>query len=175
MEKVAIFIDGSNFYHAMKDNLGQETTIDFRKFSEILVGSRELIRTYYYTSLLIKEINEEQYRAQQNFLDILKTLPYLKVKLGRLEKRPDGSIVEKGVDVTLAIDILKLAPTYNTAILVSGDGDFAYVLETVKDLGKHVEVAYFWSKFSHPTHLREACDKYIFLTKDYLKDCIKKG
>ncbi|HSW57950.1 MAG TPA: NYN domain-containing protein, partial [Dehalococcoidales bacterium] len=30
-----------------------------------------------------------------------------------------------------------------TAILVSGDADFAYAVQAVKNMGKHVEVAYF--------------------------------
>ncbi len=32
---------------------------------------------------------------------------------------------------------------YDTAILVSGDADFAYAVQAVKNMGKHVEVAYF--------------------------------
>jgi uncharacterized LabA/DUF88 family protein len=31
------------------------------------------------------------------------------------------------------------------AVLVSGDSDFAYALQAVKNMGKHVEVAYFES------------------------------
>ncbi|OYD13723.1 hypothetical protein CH333_10175 [candidate division WOR-3 bacterium JGI_Cruoil_03_44_89] len=50
MERVAIFIDGSNFYHGMRDNLGKDINIDFEKFSKLLPGSRKLVRTYYYNS-----------------------------------------------------------------------------------------------------------------------------
>jgi len=34
------------------------------------------------------------------------------------------------------------------AILVSGDADFAYAVQAVKNMGKHVEVAYFESGIS---------------------------
>jgi uncharacterized LabA/DUF88 family protein len=53
--------------------------------------------------------------------------------------------VEKGIDVMLATDLLHFAwnGLYDIAVLVSGDSDFAYALQAVKNMGKHVEVAYF--------------------------------
>ena len=61
-----------------------------------------------------------------------------------------GVPVEKGIDIMLATDLLYFAWTnlYDVAILVSGDGDFAYALQTVKNLGKQVEVAYFENNIS---------------------------
>jgi uncharacterized LabA/DUF88 family protein len=45
----------------------------------------------------------------------------------------------------LATDLLYFAwnDFYDVAVLVSGDSDFAYALQAVKNMGKHVEVAYF--------------------------------
>jgi len=37
---------------------------------------------------------------------------------------------------------------YDVAVLVSGDSDFAYALQAIKNMGKHVEVAYFESGIS---------------------------
>jgi len=56
-----------------------------------------------------------------------------------------GVPVEKGVDVMLATDLLHYAwiDLYDVAVLVSGDCDFAYALQAVKNMGKHVEIAYF--------------------------------
>jgi uncharacterized protein (TIGR00288 family) len=53
--------------------------------------------------------------------------------------------VEKGIDIMLATDLLYFAwnDFYDVAVLVSGDADFAYALQAVKNMGKHVEVAYF--------------------------------
>ncbi len=58
-----------------------------------------------------------------------------------------GVPVEKGIDIMLATDLLYFAwnDFYDVAILVSGDSDFAYALQAVKNMGKHVEVAYFES------------------------------
>lgn len=162
-----VFIDGSNLYHGLKKII-KNTHIDFSKFPQKLCGQRKLIRAYFYIAPVAREGNEEKYRAQQKFFSALDNISYLTKKLGRLEKR-DNTWVEKGVDVQLAVDMLSMAVKnlYDTAILVSGDGDFAGVVEAVKDLGKHVEVAY----VSQSYHLKSSCDKFILLNADFLKDC----
>lgn len=40
---------------------------------------------------------------------------------------------QKGVDVTLAVSMYKLANFYDQAILVSGDGDFAEIVKSLRD------------------------------------------
>jgi uncharacterized LabA/DUF88 family protein len=166
-ERIMVFVDGSNLYHGLKSVI-RNTHIDFSKLPQKLCGERKLIRTYFYIAPVAREGNEDKYRAQQKFFSALDDIPYLTKKLGRLEKR-GNTWVEKGVDVQIAVDILSMAVKnlYDTAILVSGDGDFASVIEAVKDLGKHVEVAYVCQTY----HLKSSCDKFILLTGEFLKDC----
>lgn len=45
---------------------------------------------------------------------------------------------EKGVDVFLAVDLLALKDTYDVAIIVSGDQDYAPAVKAVKNFGKQV-------------------------------------
>ena len=170
MDRVCIFIDGSNFYHGLKHNI-HKTNIDFYKFSMMLCGDkRKLIRTYYYNAPLNREDDEERYRSQQRFFTVLRNTSYLEIKLGRLVNR-NGVHVEKGVDIYLAVDMLRYAfdDTYDTAILVSGDGDFASAVSAVRDLGKHVEHAYF--RTGESTHLRESCDVRVDLDDKILEPC----
>jgi uncharacterized LabA/DUF88 family protein len=166
-KRVMIFIDGSNFYHGLKNVVGK-VNINFQKLAEKLCGERELIRIYYYNAPVKREEDEEKYRSQQKFFSALDDVPYLTIKLGRLEKRGD-IWVEKGVDVHLAVDMLSMAVKnlYDVAILISGDGDFASAIDAVKDLGKHVEVAY----VSQTYQLKTSWDKFIPLTSEYLNDC----
>lgn len=177
-ERVMIFIDGNNLYHSLKHVVGK-TNLDFEKFSARLANNRHLIRTYYYNAPLNKEDDEDKHRMQQSFFDSLDTVPYLTKKFGRLEKRivrqnlPDGTFisaptyVEKGVDTSIVIDMLTFGfkDTYDTAILVSGDEDFAIVVEKVKELGKHVEVANLGGSFT----LRQAADKYTLINQEFLE------
>lgn len=40
----------------------------------------------------------------------------------------------------MALDLVELANTYDTAILASGDGDFAPAIQRIQHFGKRVEV-----------------------------------
>lgn len=166
-KRIMIFIDGSNFYHGLKNVVGK-VNVNFQRLAEKLCGERELIRMYYYNAPRKREEDEEKYKSQQKFFSALDDVPYLTIKLGRLEKRGD-TWVEKGVDVHLAVDMLSMAVKnlYDVAILISGDGDFASAIDAVKDLGKHVEVAY----VSQTYQLKTSWDKFIHLSSEYLKDC----
>jgi len=147
-ERVAIFIDGSNLYHALRGNFRRHD-INFAEFVRKLRGPRPLFRTYYYNVLQDPIQSPDGYREQQEFLDILRKTPYLEVRLGST-KLTQGIPVEKGIDVMLATDLLYFAWSdfYDVAVLVSGDSDFAYALQAVKNMGKHVEVAHFESGVS---------------------------
>ena len=142
-ERVAIFIDGSNLYHALDATVGRHD-LNFSEFVKKLCGERKLFRTYYYNALQDVAQRPDAYKEQAEFLDILRKTPYLEVRLGTI-KTAQGTQVEKGVDIMLATDLLYFAWNnfYDTAVLVSGDADFAYALQAVKNMGKHVEVAYF--------------------------------
>ncbi len=142
-ERVAIFIDGSNLYHALEGTLRRHD-LDFTQFVAKLCGDRCLFRTYYYNALQNVSQRPDAFREQQEFLDTLRKTPYLEVRLGTI-KTEQGTQMEKGVDIMLGTDLLYFAWNnfYDTAILVSGDADFAYALQAVKNMGKHVEVAYF--------------------------------
>lgn len=147
-DRVAIFIDGSNLYHALENNFHRHD-LNFTEFAARLCGLRRLFRVYYYNVLQDSSQRPEGYRDQQEFLDVLRRTPYLEVRLGTT-KLAQGTPVEKGIDIMLATDLLYFAWNnfYDVAVLVSGDADFAYALQAVKNMGKHVEVAYFESGVS---------------------------
>jgi uncharacterized LabA/DUF88 family protein len=147
-DRIAIFIDGSNLYHALRSNF-RRYDLNFAEFASKLSGSRHLFRTYYYNVLQDPIQRPDGYREQQEFLDILRKTPYLEIRLGST-KVTQGIPVEKGIDIMLATDLLYFAwnDFYDVAVLVSGDSDFAYALQAVKNMGKHVEVAYFESGVS---------------------------
>ena len=147
--RVAIFIDGSNLYHALQSKFRRHD-LNFTEFTTKLCGSRSLFRIYYYNVLQDPAQWPDSYREQQEFLDVLRKTPYLEVRLGGT-KLAQGIPVEKGIDIMLATDLLYFAwnDFYDVALLVSGDSDFAYAMQAVKNMGKHVEVAYFESGISN--------------------------
>ncbi len=142
-ERVAIFIDGSNLYHGLKSNFGRYN-LNFTEFAKRLIGQRKLFRIYYYNVMQDPTQRPDSYREQKEFLDMLHKTPYLEARLGTT-KLSQGVPVEKGIDIMLATDMLYFAwkDFYDVALLVSGDADFGYALQTVKNMGKYVEVAFF--------------------------------
>ena len=164
MERVSIFIDGSNLYHGMKALFGR-TDLDMGKFVEWLVRQRTLVRTYYYNATVSAKHDPQRAGNQQRFFASLSGIPYFTVRLGRLEPR-GATFVEKGVDIAIAVDMLSMAfvNAYDTAILVSSDGDFVKAIRAVCDLGKHVEAACFHKAY----HVRDAADKVIELNANSL-------
>ena len=160
-ERVMVFIDGSNLYHVLNQHFSRND-IKFGKFAEKLAGDRNLVRTYYYN---IKQDQKGRgSEDQEKFLSALYDIPYLEVKLGIVKQRGDA-MVEKGVDMMIGVDILKNAyeDLCDTAILVSGDGDFYPALQAAKDQGKHVEIAAFDTNISPET--ARIADLHIKLNK----------
>ncbi len=166
--RVMIFIDGSNLYHVLKQNTDKRN-LDYKKFAQKLCGDRELIRTYYYNIRQESPDNPKLAESQDRFLNALYETDYLEVKLGIWKQRGD-TMVEKGVDVMIAADLISHAyeDHYDTAILVSGDADFYPALQVVKDTGKQVEVAAFDSNLS--SEAARFSDVLIRFDKNYFDD-----
>ncbi len=166
--RVMIFIDGSNLYHVLRQNIDKRD-LDYKKFAEKLCGDRELIRTYYYNIRQESPDNPGLASSQDRFLNALYETDYLEVKLG-IWKQRGNTMVEKGVDVMIASDLIAHAyeDHYDTAILVSGDADFYPALQVVKDTGKQVEVAAFDSNLS--SEAARFSDVLIKFDRDYFDD-----
>ena len=141
---------------------------NFEKFIKKIVGDRKLVRTYYYNCPLDISKNFEAYRSQQKFFQKLKEIPNFKLILCRMQKvKINGKTIYqvKEDDIHLAVDMVKLAynNAYDTAILVSSDGDFVPAINAVQEIGKKVEDIGFEHKFSF--HLKQVCDRFTKLQK----------
>ena len=171
--RVAIFIDGSNLYHSLEENCGR-ADLDFELFTYKLAAGRSIYRTYYYNIQQDAERNKQAYLDQQKFFASLYAVPRLEIRLGTQKMRGD-TLVEKGVDIMLATDLLQYAwgNLYDIAILVSGDADFTYAVQTVKNFGKYVDVAAFPANLS--LELTNVADDRVFFDQEYFQDLWVSG
>ena len=158
--RVAIFIDGSNLFYAALQ-LGIE--IDYTKLLCRLTAGSRLLRSFFYTG--VDRTNEKQ----QGFLLWMRRNGY-RVVAKDLVQLPDGS-KKANLDVEIAVDMMALVGSYDTAILVSGDGDLAYAVDAVSYRGARVEVVSLRSMTSD--NLINVADRYIDL--DAIKEDIKKS
>jgi len=146
-ERVAVYIDGSNFYNYLKDkkiNFPKGTKFNFKSFVDFLVGdSRECVSRRYYTGVFRNidgsKKSEELVKGQQKFLTNIQKDGFV-IKRGRI--MPIKKIYkEKGTDVKIAVDLVIGAADnyYDTAILVSSDTDLIPAIRYVKYREKKLE------------------------------------
>ncbi|MDJ0580878.1 MAG: NYN domain-containing protein [Crocosphaera sp.] len=157
--RVAIFIDGSNLFYAALQ-LGIE--IDYTKLLYRLTEGSRLLRAFFYTG--VDRTNEKQ----QGFLLWMRRNGY-RVIAKDLVQLPDGS-KKANLDVEIAVDLMALVGSYDTAIIVSGDGDLAYAADSVSYRGARIEVVSLRSMTSDS--LINVADRYIDL--DQIKEDIQK-
>ncbi|ERN40819.1 hypothetical protein KR51_00028110 [Rubidibacter lacunae KORDI 51-2] len=158
--RVAIFIDGSNLFYAALQ-LGIE--IDYTKLLFRLTAGSRLLRSFFYTG--VDTTNEKQ----QGFLLWMRRNGY-RVIAKDLVQLPDGS-KKANLDVEIAVDMMALTGSYDTAVLVSGDGDLAYAVDAISYRGARVEVVSLRSMTSDS--LINVSDRYIDL--DQIKEEIQKA
>ncbi len=171
MERVSIYIDGANFLHGLKSiNLRySDSKFDFENYIKYIVGKRTLIKTYYYNASLKQQINPEIFKKQQRLFSRLRNIDKFEVILCRRQRRTnkDGKdfFTIKGDDIHLAIDMLRDAyeNRYDTALLISGDGDFSPLVKYVKEKGKRVENYHFEGNIS--LDLIKSCDTTAIINK----------
>ena len=170
VERVMVFVDGSNLYHSQKNIFGR-TDLDIGRFSRKLLGRRRLIRVYYYNARVGIKEEPERYRHQQAFFASVNAIPYSELRLGRLvyNNWPNTPPYEKGIDVQLTTDMLthSYKDNYDVAILVAGDSDFAPAVQAIKDNGKQLEVALF-GRGSTSQQLRKVADRVIAVNSRFL-------
>ena len=157
--RVAIFIDGSNLFYAALQ-LGVE--IDYTKLLCRLTAGSRLLRSFFYTG--VDRTNDKQ----QGFLLWMRRNGY-RVIAKDLVQLPDGS-KKANLDVEIAVDMMALVGSYDTAVLVSGDGDLAYAVNAVSYRGARVEVVSLRSMTSDS--LINVSDRYIDL--EAIKEDIQK-
>jgi uncharacterized LabA/DUF88 family protein len=157
--RVAIFIDGSNLFYAAL-HLGIE--LDYTKLLAQLTGNAQLLRAFFYTG--VDRTNERQ----QGFLLWMRRNGY-RVVTKDLVQLPDGS-KKANLDVEIAVDMMTLVGHYDTAVLVSGDGDIAYAVNAVSYRGIRVEVVSLKSMTSDS--LINVADSYVDL--DSIKHQVQK-
>ena len=180
MNRVAVFIDGSNFYNGLRDNV-RRMDVDFYRFGNKLAekAGGELLRIYYYNAKVDPEFDPDNFEKQQRFITHLAHTSHLTLRLGKLvyyQVRGDDSggrkhyAVEKGLDVKLAIDLIRLAMNRacDVAVIVSGDKDLSEVVEYGKELGIIVCCAFFPRGLSDTLSI--VADQIIKFDDEFLND-----
>jgi uncharacterized LabA/DUF88 family protein len=173
--KVEIFVDGSNFLLAQR-NEGISFPVDLNRLATRLSHGYHFVKLHYYTSPLPNP-GTEAYRAQQRFFNEVRKSRRIDLVLGRHEPRIDRVSgkryhVEKETDVNLAVDMVVAAyeERYDVAMLVAGDTDYVRAVRAVQERGKSLVWCHLPSQRG-TDQLLQFCDSSIELDEKFLRTC----
>ena len=121
LEKVSIFVDVQNIYYTCRQ--AYQSNFDYNKFWAMITRDREVVSAFAYAT-------DRGDPKQAQFQNILRAIGFT-VLLKPMVTRADGS-TKADWDVGLALDVYEAAPHCDTVVLASGDGDFAILLERIK-------------------------------------------
>jgi uncharacterized LabA/DUF88 family protein len=174
MKRVAVYIDGSNFYFSVKKKF--DCRVDIEKFCKKLAGENNLAKINYYIAPVEQFSNPKMYAEQQRFFRKLKKIEKLKIIFGRLEKRKqDGKeyFVEKATDVNLALDIAldAQANEYDEAFLISNDGDFSGAIKAATErFSKKVTYVAIGNTRMISYHLKNVASKTMKINQNFIDE-----
>lgn len=130
--KIAIFVDGSNYYY-MQKSMGWY--VDAQKLFDYCQNNfGEVEDAYYYTGA---DATKEGYLKALNHIGFsLVTKPIKTIS----DSDTGGTIRKANLDVEIVLDMFNTIDHYDMAVLVSGDSDFERPLQLLKARGKRFKV-----------------------------------
>lgn len=152
-QRVGVFVDIQNMYYSGRAIYGKK--VNFRAILEVGLVGRHLVRAIAY-GITTEEAHEGEFHealSKQGFE--VKTKP-LQSFIGG-QKKGDW-------DIGIAMDVLRLEPKIDVAVLVCGDGDFVPLVTFAKEKGLRVEVMAF--RESASSALIEVADSFVDLSSD---------
>ncbi|WP_435235470.1 NYN domain-containing protein [Psychromonas sp. PT13] len=123
MKKIAVFADVQNIYYTTRQAYGKQ--FNYRKLWQIMAEQGDIVYAFAYAI-------DRGDNQQKKFQDVLKHLGF-EVKLKPYIQRSDGT-AKGDWDVGITIDVMEVAPQVDSVILLTGDGDFAILLDKVKQV-----------------------------------------
>jgi len=194
--RAVILIDNGYFSAILRDEfaIGREENgtpiaprIDYLKLSEIVCQGYHRVRTFVYDCLPYQadpptEEQKELYAGKTKIFSALKKLPSFEIRFGKQRPR-GGDYIQKGVDVLLTVDMVRLSSKgqVQKIFLVSGDGDYVPAVQAAKDEGVSVKLFHSGAfqrmpngkmqpKYSND--LWTACDERQVIDENLVKQCL---
>lgn len=170
-KKILVQFDGSNFYKKVKRILPQVhlTNFDYVGLAHSLTKDKSA-KVIYYVGEIRKYPGDKKsqslYANQQKLFTNLRN-QNIGIKLGYL-LFSDGKFHEKGVDVQIAVDIVRgsIKNEFSKFYLISSDTDLLPAIQTAKDEGKEVTYIGFENFISRA--LQKNSSSYLILKKDQI-------
>lgn len=140
-EKVKIYVDGSNTYHAQK-KLGW--VINWKKLVELISKDHEVLECLYYVGLKDGDDSMQgflRYLGYIGFKVVTKPLKKIKISVADIQsgREEEKWIFKANFDVEITADVLLGIDSVKKVIIFSGDSDFIYLANKIREQGRSVE------------------------------------
>lgn len=177
LEKSLILIDGENVKKSWQNCCKEKNIlekIDYIKLVNKLSENTNKLRAIFYDGLPeVIPVNKKNFleALQKQGITIKTKILKHRINVCPNCKEKTDKYVQKGVDVSLACDIVRHAfqQTCDICIIVSGDEDYKDAIELAKDKGMKIWLASFKNSLSKD--IQKSVDKTVFL--DDIFDDIK--
>ena len=151
--RLGVFVDVPNVLYGAERG---DAPIDMGKLLHYIAEGRELVRATAYSPV---SDNPAEPVERQRFVAPFVPHEY-RIVTKPLKRFADGSI-KGNFDVEMAMDMLTMAERLDVMAVVSGDADFARLVEVIQGRGVRVEVVAFAGSTS--AEMRALADRYVEL------------
>lgn len=176
MGQIAVFIDGA-YLDRICESGGTRVRIDHEALVSRVCADHTLFRAYYFDSPPFQsnpptEDERRRMSEKQSFFAHLERLPRFKVRQGTCVRRYDQNgrlfYQQKGVDVHLAVDLVRVAlrDRVSDIALVTGDADLIPAINVAVDEGI---IVHLYHGRSCPATLLQACDDCVLMDSAFLE------
>ena len=132
LKRTIVFIDAANVIYSLRD---LKWKIDYKKVQKYFREKTTLVDIYFYIAYFDEDI------GKKNLLEMLSRKGFkIRSKVVKEIKTLDGILHKGNCDVELTMDAMSLLTTFDSIILMSGDSDFAPLINFLKAKGKKVIV-----------------------------------
>ncbi len=143
MNRVTVFVDGFNLYHALDDNPAYHKYkwLNLEKFSKCFITPRDnIVEIFYFTAYVTWDHQKlARHQIYVRALQLVGVKPIfgafrMKDTVCRKCHKTYRIPEEKQTDVNIAIKLFQtaIADTWDTALIISGDSDLIPAIEAVK-------------------------------------------
>ena len=122
VKKIAVFVDVQNIYYTTRDTYQRQ--FNYRQFWQFLSEQGDVVIANAYAI-------DRGDSSQQKFQSALRHIGF-DVKLKPFIQRRDGT-AKGDWDVGITLDVMRAAPDVDEVYLLSGDGDFALLLDEISE------------------------------------------
>lgn len=177
-EQCGVFIDGGYFSKIVEQHFNR-AMVDFQRLSDVLSGTAQRLRTYYYDCMPYQgdpptAQDKQRYLSKAKFFHAVgRPVQRFQLRQGRLRKTGPTTFEQKRIDVLLGVDMVRLCSKkqIDQVILIAGDSDLVPAVEACKEEGAIVRLYYHPSAISD--ELLNVADERCEIDQELISSMVK--